>query len=146
MMPRLDRSETPGMCLGSARRRRWVSVVIAIAVASRLLLPVHDGEMVMTGGRLVPVCTVNGLKFVPAQAPERHSGAQAACVHGLAAISCLEAFLRPASVPGDAVQEGAGVGVQALRSLSPEIRDRRARDPPRELEASLRGAAASVPC
>ena len=129
------------MRLGSARHRRWVTAVIAVAMASRMLLPLHDGVMVAAGGHLVPVCTASGLRFVPVgdeqpKAPVPHSGDQAACVHGLTAISCLHEFQRPACLSDAPVRESPGFGPPAQIILSFEIRDRRARDPPNLVEVT----------
>ena len=137
------------MRLGSARHCRWVSTVIAIAMASRMLLPLHDVVMVAAGGHLVPVCTANGLRFVPVgeaqpKAPEPHSSDQAACVHGLTAISCFHEFLRPACLSDAPLRESRGFGPPARIILSPEIRDRRARDPPYWLEVTHHRVAVSA--
>ena len=141
MVRRPDRSGQPRMRPRSARHRRWVSAVIALAMASRMLLPLRDGVMVAADGHLVPVCTANGLRLVPVgetppKAPLPHAGDQAACVHGLSAMSCLQEFQRPACLSADPVRESPGFGLPARIILSLDIRERRARDPPRPFLAS----------
>lgn len=137
MVPGIDDDETPDMRPGSDICRRWVSAAIAIAMASRMLLPLHDGVLVSVGGQLVPVCSASGLRFVPtpdAGAPSKQSqhrfGDPAACVHGLAAISCLQDGQGPHCLSAGPVRPTPAFGPAQGRGPEFALRDTRSRDPP----------------
>lgn len=120
--------------LRSSSYRRWVSAAIAVAMAFRMLLPLHDGLMISAGGGLVPVCTAAGLKFLPTPGPDRRpvhrSGDMMTCVHGLAAVSCLHDQARPVCASGavglltPAFDEPNGFSYRL------QVPTNRARDPP----------------